>query len=39
MQECNDNTPLELKRIQILLQAIMEEDEAEATMEDTSRLF
>lgn len=35
----NDNIPQDLKKIQLLLQAIMEEDEVEATMEDTERLF
>jgi hypothetical protein len=39
MQEDNDNIPLELKRVQLLLQAIMEEDEPEAIMENTERLF
>lgn len=39
MTNDNDNIPPELKRVQILLQAIMEEDESEAIMEDTERLF
>ena len=39
MKSDNDNTSKELDKVKLLLQTIMEEDESEAVMEDTERLF
>ena len=39
MESDNDNTSKDLEKIKLLLQVIMEEDESEAIMENTERLF
>lgn len=39
MESDNDNTSKELEKVKLLLQVIMEEDESEAIMENTERLF